>query len=284
MKSIYLLACVAAVAITVQSCKQEKTAGYKESDGMEIEGVAQYEWQQLHDPATGKIPERIRMRELAYAATLPGAGLASSGLYKTTAATWQSRGPWNVGGRTRAFGVDVSNENNLVAGTTSGVMWRSTDGGATWKATTPINEYQGSTCLAQDTRSGKTNVWYFGTGEIYGASASAVGAAYSGNGIYKSTDGGASWTALPSTTSPTHSFTVWSDYIWNIVTDPSNTTDDVVYAAAYGGIYKTTDGGTNWTLVKGSFGSSSATFTDVAITSTGVVYATFSSLSSEKGI
>jgi hypothetical protein len=242
-----------------------------------------YDWAMLHDPATGKMPDHMRARELAFAATLPH--LSNSGLNKTTAATWQARGPWNVGGRTRAFAIDVSNENNLIAGTTSGGMWRSIDGGGTWSMTTPINSYQGATCLAQDTRAGHASTWYFGTGEIYGSSASAEGAAYSGNGIYKSTDGGASWSVLSSTTSPLTTFTTWSDYIWNIVTDRSNSSNDVVYAAAYGGIYTSTDGGTNWTLVKGSFGTATdATFTDIAITSTGVLYVTLSSNSGHKGI
>lgn len=291
MKKIFLLGCFAALAISHQSCKQDTSATNNEagetSEGMEAEGAAKYEWQLTHNPATGKVPAHMRMKELAFAATLPSAGAAQgSGLYKTTAATWQARGPWNVGGRTRAFAVDVTNESILIAGTPSGGMWRSTDGGANWVTTTPVNEYQGATCLAQDTRTGKTNVWYFGTGEIYGASASGGGAAYSGNGIYKSTDGGVTWNVLSSTTSPTSSFTVWSDYVWNIVTDPSNTTNDVVYAAAYGGIYKSTDGGANWTLAKGTAVSTpGSVFTDVAITSTGVVYATLSSPNgAQKGI
>lgn len=288
MKKISLGLLIATGILFFSSCKQEGKATRIEnaagSEGEEAEGMADYEWTMLRDPATGKIPEHMRAKELAFAATLPKVQSTGSGQLKTTAATWQARGPWNVGGRTRAFGIDVSNESNLIAGTPSGGIWRSTDGGATWATTTPINDYQGATCLAQDTRAGHTKVWYFGTGEYYGGSASGGQAAYSGNGIYKSTDGGVSWTVLPSTTSPLASFTVWGDYVWNIVTDASNSVNDVVYAAAYGGIYKSNDGGTNWTLAKGTLGSTDSKFTDIAITSAGVLYATLSSDGGQKGI
>lgn len=235
-----------------------------------------YELMLLHDPATGKIPDHIREKELAFAATLPNDGLLSASRTTSTPLGWQPRGPWNVGGRTRAFAIDVSNENNLIAGSTSGGMWRSTDMGNSWTMTTPPNQYKGASCVAQDTRAGHTKTWYYGTGEADGASASETGAYFLGNGIYKSTDGGATWSILPSTTS--NSLTTldkWGDIIWNIVTNPADATHDVVYAASYGAIYRSADGGATWTSVLGSFGGSY--YTDVAITSTGVVYATLSS-------
>ena len=61
-----------------------------------------YEWQQkrLADPATGKIPDNIHAKELAYAATLPTD--ANSSNERIDGAVWASRGPWNIGGRTLA--------------------------------------------------------------------------------------------------------------------------------------------------------------------------------------
>ena len=241
-----------------------------------------YEWMRLHDPATGQIPGHIREREIAFAANLPSD--KNIGRFsKNTSLTWQQRGPWNVGGRTRAMAIDISNENNLIAGSCSGGMWRSTDQGASWTSITPPNQYKSISCLSQDTRTGHTNVWYYGTGEAFGASASATGAYYLGNGIYKSTDGGLTWTVLSATagTSIT-TLDTWSDLIWNIVTDASNATQDVVYAAAYGGIYRSADGGSTWTRELGT--SAASYFTDVAITKTGVVYATLSSDGGQKGL
>ncbi len=239
-----------------------------------------YELMMLRDPATGKIPDNIRQRELAYAATLPSDRYLAAG--RTTAGEgWVSRGPWNVGGRTRAFAVDITNEHMLIAGSTTGSMYRSTDMGTTWVTTTPSNMYKGATCITQDKRPGHTNVWYYGTGENYGCSADEAGASYYGNGIYKSTDGGITWDTLHATRSVHNTIqNMWGDYVWNVVADPSDLVHDVLYAAVYGGIYRSADGGATWAAVLGAFSTSAlhmARFTDVAITSTGVVYATLSS-------
>jgi hypothetical protein len=238
-----------------------------------------YEWMMLRDPATGRIPDHIREKELAYATTLPHDFYPNA--KGTAVATWQSRGPWNVGGRTRAFGIDVSNENNLIAGTPSGGMWRSTNGGQNWTMTSPNSLYPSVSCLAQDTRSGHTNVWYYGTGEGSGASATGTGAYYYGNGIYKSTDSGVTWTVLPSTAGASiTAFDSWAEIIWTIAVNPAVSGQDVIYAAAYGSIYKSVDGGASWNSVLGA----GSYYTDIAISPTGVIYATLSSDGSTKGI
>ncbi|NCX96644.1 MAG: exo-alpha-sialidase, partial [Chitinophagia bacterium] len=250
--------------------------------------LLEYEWQRLHDPATGKIPGHIRNLELAFAAQLPNDAKNALLMGKTTASSlsWAARGPWNVGGRTRALAIDASNQNILIAGSCSGGMWRSTDGGSTWRNTSPDTLTPLSvSCLTQDTRRGHTATWYYGTGEAYGASAGASGAYYLGNGIYKSTDSGKTWTVLASTTSTNLvGFDTWGDLIWNIVTNPADTVNDVVIVAAYGGIYRSTNGGTSWTLIRGSLSGATSYFTDVAVSPTGIVYATLSSDGSQRGI
>ena len=246
---------------------------------------ANYELMMLRDPATGMIPDHIREKELAFAAGLPTDADLVFGKTTSSSLVWQPRGPWNVGGRTRAMAIDVSNVNNIVAGSCSGGMWRSTDQGATWVPTTPSNQYKSVSCLSQDTRPAHTNVWYYGTGEAFGASATATGAYYLGNGVFKSTDSGVTWTALSSTTGASvTAFSVWGQLIWNLVTNPADMVNDVIYAASYGGIHKSTDGGTTWTLVKGTFGSTDSYFTDIAISKTGIIYASLSSDGVQKGI
>lgn len=247
-----------------------------------------YEWMMLRDPKTNEIPRNIREKELAFAAQLPTAeAMVSSGrLSKKQTSTWVSRGPVNQGGRTRALAIDVSNDNLILAGGISGGMWRSTNGGTSWTRTTSLSlGVQSVTCVAQDTRMTKLNNWYYGTGERLGNSASGGGSAsYRGDGIYKSTDNGLTWSILASTaTNVPQTFENLFDYVWTIVTDPSNASQDEVYAATYGAIYRSTNGGSTWTIVRGGTSTYSQS-TDVAITSTGVVYATFSGEGVTKGI
>lgn len=239
-----------------------------------------WEVSRLADPATGRIPDNIRQLELAFGATLPNDLQVDRSM---ASLTMTNRGPWNVGGRTRAFGVDINNENRLLAGSCSGGMWLSTNGGTSWAQTNTLSQLKNATCLVQDKRPTHTNTWYYGSGEAYGASASGgSGAYYLGDGVFKSTDGGLTWTPLSATSSGNpNSFTTGWQLVWNIVNDNSaNDSIDEVYAAIYGGITRSLNGGTSWTTVIGG----SSYFTDVQVTTTGVVYATCSDDGTQKGI
>lgn len=255
-------------------------------DPMEDDALERFNWEvrRLADPATGKIPDHIRQKELAFAATLPSdAGVANARM--SSQAAWSQRGPWNVGGRTRAFAIDATNDNHFIAGTTSGGLWGTTDGGTSWNELLPKSAYHGVSCLKQDQRSGHTSTWYSGSGEAYGQSASGGSAYFLGDGMMKSTDNGATWQQLTSTvTNSPQSFTFW-DMIWNVALDQHDTVNDVVYTALLGGIYKSTNGGTNWAAVRGGSTSAYSYFTDVACTrDSGIVYATLSSDGPVRGI
>lgn len=303
-ENIYTIACCFAASVILSSgfaflkptanptqkfeLKTKKSRKQKRGGGGGNEASAErflWEINRLVDPATGKIPEGIRHKELAFAGTLP---TDAQGVAKSTMSTvnYSARGPYNHGGRTRALAVDVANENVLLAGQVSGGIWRSTNGGQSWIRVSPLDKVFGTTCIKQDTRVGKRNIWYSGTGEGYGTSASAGGAFFVGNGVYKSTDNGLTWAKLASTGNNTpQSFdNIW-DIVWNIATDPSNQTEDEVYAATYGAIWRSVDGGNTWTVVRGNAtGSTYSYFTDVLVTPTGVVYATLSSDGIQKGI
>ena len=235
----------------------------------------------LRDPATGQIPRGIRALELKFARTLPAYNKSS--LKKNGAGTvgldWVSRGPINYGGRTRALAIDVTNENRIIAGGVSGGMWYSTDGGDSWSKASSDPEYQSVSCVVQDTRPGHTNTWYYGSGEYDGNTASGGVAGlglgnqgfYSGDGIYKSTDSGVTWTQLPSTildVTSLYSFNL----VFNLAIDPSRMDSTIIYAACFRGIYRSNDGGTTWSRCN-LLGTS---YTDVAVSSKGIVYAALS--------
>ncbi|MEO8166777.1 MAG: FlgD immunoglobulin-like domain containing protein [bacterium] len=253
----------------LQMQEDETSVGTKDDP----EARLRYEWMMLRDPVSGQIPRNIRQREMEYARTLPTreqvASLNKIGGIQT--ATWASRGPWNVGGRTRALGIDVTTANTILAGGVSGGMWRSVNGGTSWTRTTLAGILPSASCLAQDTRTGQTSTWYYGTGEYLGNSAGAVGAPFSGDGIYKSVDGGATWALLPATaTGKPHQFDNFFDYVWNVAVNPTN---GHVYAATYGAIQRSTDGGVTWSVVLGG-ATTYSPLTDVQIDGAGVIYAT----------
>lgn len=245
-----------------------------------------YETRMLVNPTTGKIPESIRNKELSYVLS-PKSGLQPTIDHRrrgggTSTTVWNRRGPYNVGGRTRALALDKTNENIILAGGVSGGMWRSIDGGANWAKTTGASDRHSVTHVAQDPIN--TNIWYYTTGESVGNSSSGGSAAYRGNGVYKSTDGGITWVLLASTTGNPTVFGGSANnfqYCWRVAVNPVNSD---VYVAAWGGIYQSTNGGTNWTRVLdgGGIAARTARYTDISISSKGVFYATLSSSGSPK--
>ncbi|MCA6079006.1 T9SS type A sorting domain-containing protein [Fulvivirga sedimenti] len=279
--------------ITAEDAKAFNLPSIKNETGSEDNPADRFEFDLLRfrDPVTGRIPENIREKELAFAARLPvSKGFVvrdKNGIARNIQANFTSAGPSNVGGRSRAVAIDITNENVILAGGVSGGLWRSTNLGNTWTRITPVTELPNIRSITQDTRPGKENIWYYGTGEILpGSSASTVGAPYRGNGIYKSTDGGITWNRIPSTaTDPINDLSSPFNYVHDIVTDRSNTTQDEVYAAALGGIYRSTNGFSSVQLVLGHsniVSNNDAIWTEVAVTSTGIVYATLSNSSGNK--
>jgi photosystem II stability/assembly factor-like uncharacterized protein len=246
----------------------------EEGHGVNPRSRKYYEYMRHHDPATGALPPNIRFRSLQYARRLPMALEGSRDI------NWTSRGPINKGGRSRTVAIDKLDENHILAGGVSGGMWSSYDGGTSWVKTTLPEQIHSISSVCQDTRPGHENTWYMGTGEeFYGiVSGTSFTSLFSGDGLFKSTDNGASWQPLVSTSSGTPQTVLENgsyDYIWNVIIDHTELEQDVVYAAVYNGVIRSTDGGETWEEVLG-FSSSGSEFVDIMITPSGVLYATFS--------
>ena len=154
---------------------------------------------------------------------------------------WRSIGPASMAGRIDDIEAVESNHYIIYVGFATGGIWKTINNGTTWE---PIFDTYptvsvGDIAIFQ----ANPNIIWVGTGEANNRQSSSYGA-----GIYKSTDAGKTFTfmGLKETQS-----------IDRIVTDPND--PNVVYVAAVGhlfgpnkerGIYKTTDGGQNWTLAK----------------------------------
>lgn len=198
----------------------------------------------LRDPATNRIPPRIRELELAHARTLPVKRLGKTGL------SWVEAGPTDVGGRTRALAVDLRDSNVLIAGGVSGGIWKSTDGGDTWQLKSSPTQQLDVTSLTQDPRQGHQNTWYYGSGEFTG-SAEGMGfdSRYYGSGVFKSVDNGETWLQIQHAGSPVDAETAF-DFVSRVVVSP--TSGSVFLASNEFGILRSADGGGTFDLVLGA--------------------------------
>ena len=138
-------------------------------------------------------------------------------------------------GRTRALLVDATNPSKIFAGCVSGGLWRTTDGGTSWTAINDAASSLSVTCIVQNPL--KTNEIYYGTGEVRAASQGV-----SGEGIFKSTDGGLTFTQLPSTIG--NGEMRLCNYMAHSPTD-SNT----VYVGTASGVWVSANGGTTWAKI-----------------------------------
>jgi photosystem II stability/assembly factor-like uncharacterized protein len=153
---------------------------------------------------------------------------------------WRNLGP-NRGGRSIAVTGSTSRPLEYYFGATGGGLWKTTDGGTTWEPVTD-GKIGSATIGAVEVCQSNPDVLYLGTGETQ-----LRGNIQAGDGVYKSTDAGKTWT---------HVGLRAARNIGRIRIHPTNC--DVAYAAAFGeysgpsperGIYRTTDGGTTWTRV-----------------------------------
>jgi photosystem II stability/assembly factor-like uncharacterized protein len=135
---------------------------------------------------------------------------------------------------------DPTGKLTLFVGAATGGVWKSVDGATTFKPVFDEQPVQSIGAIALDPSNPK-NVWV-GTGESWTRNSVSVG-----DGVYKSSDGGETWT---------HAGLPQSERISKIIVDPRAA--DTVYACVPGklwgdstdrGLYKTTDGGKQWVLV-----------------------------------
>jgi len=239
------------VSGSIPELQPEKSSiGNKENPGAR----RAYELAMLADPGTGEVPVDIKKREYRYAQKLPRrsqkALLRGS---STSEGSWRPIGPQNIGGRTRALAIDATNENIILAGGVSGGMWRSEDAGSSWTKTTVPSSIHSVSCIVQDTRPGKTNVWYYGTGEFTANSASKKNAPFRGDGVFKSVDGGKTWSKLFSTSEGLPNiYNSQFQYVSNLIINHNNLSQDEVYIATVGAIFRSVDGGKTWELSLGT--------------------------------
>jgi uncharacterized protein (TIGR03437 family) len=142
-------------------------------------------------------------------------------------------------GRVNSIAIDPRNNNTLYVGAAEGGVWKSTDGGATWKPLTDAQPSMANGAIALDPSNPDTV--YVGTGEENFAIDS-----YYGAGILKSTDAGATWTNIVGP--------FLHAYIGGMAVSPTN--NQVLLCSSDMGIWQSRDGAATWALVLSGTGTS----------------------------
>jgi CUB domain/Divergent InlB B-repeat domain/Secretion system C-terminal sorting domain len=201
----------------------------------ELEGIVQFKrWSEFVEPRVAEsngdlsVINEGNVRALAQQATR----------LQSRAATWQLVGPRNTptdGGNGRVNGIKVhpTNSNLLFASTPAGGLWKSTNGGTSWTAITDAIAVLGATDVAFDPTN--PDIMYLATGDGDAADTRSTG-------VYKSTNGGATWAATGLNFTLSQGAT-----LSKILVHPTNS--QILLTAGNTGIRRSTDAGATWTQV-----------------------------------
>src|SRR5882762_1204571 len=186
-------------------------------------------------------PNLVSVRSLTLVAVtllFPARSAPAQGFDSTVFAAlkWRDIGIYR-GGRSVAVAGSASRPAEYWFGTTGGGVFKSTDGGNTWLPVT--DKYFGGTIGAIGVSESNPDIVYVGTGEF-----PIRGNVAAGDGVWKTTDGGKTWTSLG---------LAETQQISRVRVHPTN--PDIVWVGAQGhaygpnaerGVFKTTDGGKTW--------------------------------------
>ena len=215
------------------------------------------------DPTTNDVPKDRLIGAYEYTTSLQQSSQLNKAAGAIGGVNWLERGPKNVGGRTRAILVDPNDVtyNTVWSAGVGGGLWKTTDITASSPNWIPIDDlFNNLAITAIAYNPSNTQEMYFGTGEGF-FNADAI----RGNGIWKSTNGGTTWSQLTSTSSSAN-----FNYIQKIAVHP---TSGDVYAGTRNGLFRSQNGGTSWTKVLGSgVGASSNRVSDIEIASDNNIY------------
>lgn len=231
--------------------------------------IAEMEYMQTIDPALGRVPRE----RLVQALTQTDIAKENATYRLAGYGNWMERGPSSdatglnngnlrpnngvTAGRVRAVWLDLNDATQKTAwvGGVDGGLWKSTDITASPANWFLVNDFFSNMAITGITQSpAAKNIMYFCTGEwVYNIDA------VKGDGIFKSTDGGATWVQLSSTQSNSN-----FAYCSKILCDNLGN----VYVTTLTGVFRSTDAGANWTNITPSSLPSNL-FSDMELSSTG---------------
>lgn len=215
---------------------------------------AEFEYLRTVDPTLLRVPiERIDAAYGTVAKSISDqkAGIKTGGIPGISGVNWVERGPNNIGGRTRAIMFDPKDTTDAMptmrykkawAGSAGGGLWYNndiTDASGSWQKVDDFWDNLAIMAMAYDPSN--KNIMYVGTGE-FTINTDAV----NGGGIWKTSDGGATWSRLAGTI-PFGGVGTAREFNWvsKIVVNAKGS----VFAGTNNGVYKSTDKGATWTKI-----------------------------------
>ena len=209
-------------------------------------------WETRVDPQTGEFPETTAWEEFEkYKSKFTG--ILSDEANWTGLGPYESPGGYAGLGRINCIAFHPLNNNIIYAGSPSGGLWKTSDGGSSWIPLTDNNQVLGVSDIVV-VPNGSTEIIYIATGDRDGGSLSSLGGGQINDnntvGVLKSVDGGITWQTTGLSFTPDLKFRVN-----RLLLHPGD--PDILFAATTNGFYKTTDAGNNWTNL------SSLLFSDV---------------------
>lgn len=184
---------------------------------------------------TGEIPADglMRAKDQVQAMKNRLADSAAASSLALTRSGWSWIGPGNVGGRVRALLVHPSAPATMFAGSVSGGIWKTTNAGASWA---PIDDFMANLAVTSMVfHPTNPQIMYAATGEGF-SNADAI----RGAGIFRSLDGGTTWSRLPSTNIPAFY------YVLRLAISRDGR---VLLAGTTAGLHRSTDAGGTWTRI-----------------------------------
>ncbi len=232
-----VIACATNVPIAPRSEPAQRRPHLRRSSRT-ADGAAEFRRLRMQDE-NGLIPadalaKALHQVELMRAVPRPdAAGVSRS--------SWTWLGPGNVGGRVTAI---VNGQGFILINNPGGGLWKSTNDGASWQ---PVNDFLANLAVSAIAVSPTDPLtMYAGTGGGPNQSDDSFGTQLRGAGIFKSTDGGNTWTKLASTAAPD-----WSNGVEKISVSPDGQTVlasvKFSYADVPAAFMRSTDGGNTWT-------------------------------------
>lgn len=292
-KNLFFVACTLLGACYFFSCKQLPQQGHllKEDKERELElydnpaARDSLEFIKLKDPALGYVPVNRMERAVAYTENLKQISRQN----RIAGLTWTERGPisdtvgpsnpnirdpsntQSTSGYMTAVLIDTLNDpsgNTVICGGSYGGIWKCTNflsPNPNWVKINDHNETLSISSLCQDPTS--PNVMYYSTGDQY------FGTVYNyGAGIWKSTDGGNTWSKLSNSSNFIKSFKIVCDASGNVYL--AARVQKVFIPQPYG-LFRSKDHGATWVNITPNNLTCDSSCTDVEISSTGRLHASF---------